>query len=356
MKKVLYIINPKSGTGKKQSIARLADTLTDKTKYEVEIAYTRYAGHATELAAGAADAGYDIVVAVGGDGTVNEVGRALVYRDTALGIIPCGSGNGLARHLAIPMAPQKAIEVINKGVVHCLDHGTINGKPFFCTCGVGFDAFISEKFASAGKRGLLAYVENTLRSGLLYKPQTYSIEDEDGIETCQAFLIACANASQYGNDAYIAPYASMKDGLFDVVVMKPFNAIEAPQVAIQLFKGTLPANSHVKTFQTQKLIIHRQGEGVAHYDGDPFKTGSVIEVAMHHRSFNVVVNEEKHLDNTASQPPVKNLMQLVPEFFEEWKRMPETLMQRTGRDLKRWNKSIKGILGVKGENTGEGEE
>lgn len=339
MKKVLYIINPISGTQRKQGIAKLAETLTDREQYGVELAYTQCAGHATELAAEAAARGVDVVVAVGGDGTVNEVGRALVHTQTALGIIPCGSGNGLARHLCIPLQPEKAIGVINEGVVHKLDYGTVNEKPFFCTCGVGFDAFISEKFANAGRRGLLTYIENTLVSGLRYKPQTYIIEDENGEETCRAFLIACANASQYGNDAFIAPFASMKDGLFDVVVMEPFYTIEAPQVAIQLFNGTLPENSHVKTFKTSHLRIRREGEGVAHYDGDPFWTGNVIDVQLHHQAFNVVVNAHKDTSNS-SQLPIKNLLQRVPDFFNEWKTMPETIINKTGRDLKKLNKNI----------------
>lgn len=338
-KKILYIVNPISGVHQKEKVIEKADALTNRDIYEVEIVQTEYAGHAALLAAEAAEKGFDVVVAVGGDGTVNEVGRAIVHSDTALGIVPCGSGNGLARHLRIPMNVESAIDIINEGVVHKLDYCTVNDKPFFCTCGVGFDAFISEKFANAGKRGLLTYIENTLRSGLNYKPQTYIIEDENGAETCRAFLIACANASQYGNDAYIAPDASMRDGLFDVVVMEPFLPIEAPQVAIQLFNGTLPDNSHVKTFKASHLRIRREGEGVAHYDGDPFITGDVIDINLHHCEFNAIINPRKR-EIMAAQTPVKNLLQLVPEFFSEWKRTPETLLNKTGHDLRKFNKNI----------------
>ncbi len=339
-KKIVYIINPISGTQQKQGIENLARKLTNAEMYDVEIAYTQYAGHATTIAAEAASQGAHIVVAVGGDGTVNEVGRALVHTNTALAIVPCGSGNGLARHLRIPLQPKKAIAIINQGEIHQLDYGTINDRHFFCTCGVGFDAFISEKFAASGKRGLLTYVENTLKSGLQYKPQTYTIEDAEGKESCRAFLIACANASQYGNDAYIAPYASMKDGLLDVVVMEPFNTLEAPQVAFQLFTGTLPANSHVKTFKAESLRITREGSGVAHFDGDPFVTGDTIEVKIHHRGLNIVVNPDKSDTEFPLQAPIQNLMQLVPNFFNEWKRMPETLINKTGRDLKKLNKTL----------------
>ena len=341
MKKIRYIINPISGTQRKQGIAELALSHTDPTRYEVEVVYTEYAGHASLLAAEAVGRGVDVVGAVGGDGTVNEVGRALVHTSTALGIVPCGSGNGLARHLAVPLDARGAIDVLNRCVVHTLDYGTIDSRPFFCTCGVGFDAFVSERFATGGRRGLLAYVENTLRSGLMYKPETYYIEDDNGTVTCKAFLIACANASQYGNDAFIAPYASMKDGLLDVVVMEPFNAIEAPQVALQLFKGTLPANSHVKTFKASKLRLRREGEGVAHFDGDPFWTGSTIDIELHHAALRVVVNAD------GLQKPRdcrKNLLQLVPDFFGEWKTMPEVLLNRTGQDLKKLNRNLIELL------------
>ncbi len=340
-KKLLYIVNPISGTQRKQRIAELAETCTDREQFDVEIAYTQYAGHATLLAQQAAINGCQVVVAVGGDGTVNEVGRALVKTSTALGIIPCGSGNGLARHLCIPLQPRKAIDIINQCVIHKLDYGTINNRPFFCTCGVGFDAFISERFASSNKRGILTYVENTLKSGLQYKPQLYTVKDDNGKETYRAFLIACANASQYGNDAYIAPYASMKDGLLDVVVMEPFNAIEAPQVVLQLFSKQLPKNSHVKTFKAKHLSICREGEGVAHYDGDPFWTGANIDIELHHSAFNVVVNPNKEEQTSfIKQFPIKNLFELIPDFFNEWKRMPENLINKTGRDIKRFFNNV----------------
>ncbi len=340
-KRIVYLVNPISGTQRKQGIARLAEELTNKDLYDVEVHYTAYAGHASVLATDAVEHGVDVVVAVGGDGTVNEVARALVHTPAALAVVPCGSGNGLARHLHIPLNVREAIGIINAGNVKPLDYGTINDRPFFCTCGVGFDAFVSQKFAESGRRGLVTYVENTLREGLLYKPQTYTIESDTSTEECKAFLIACANASQYGNDAFIAPHASMSDGLFDVVVMEPFNAIEAPQVALQLFKGTLPKNSHVKTFQASRIVIHRDSEGAAHCDGDPFFTGRDIEIVMQHKSLNVVVNANA---DSEGLPKGKNLFQLLPDFFQEWRVIPEALLQRTGADIRRLNQNLLGRI------------
>ena len=138
----------------------------------------------------ATEEGADIVVAVGGDGTVNEVARSLIHTETALGIIPCGSGNGLARHLYIPMSPDGALQVLANCHIEALDYGIIDQQPFFCTCGVGFDAFISDRFAKAGRRGLLTYIENTLKEGLKYKPDTYEITIDGERQVYKAFLIA----------------------------------------------------------------------------------------------------------------------------------------------------------------------
>ena len=293
-KRILFIINPISGTKSKDSVTASIKKYLNNNIFDSEIKLTEYAGHAAELATEAAIKGIEIVAAVGGDGTVNEVARALVHTNTALAIIPCGSGNGLARHLHIPLNPHKAIEIINKAVINDLDYGKINGHPFFCTCGLGFDAFVSMKFAEGGKRGFISYIDKTLREGIKYKPETYTIEDENGTEIHKAFLIACANASQYGNNAYIAPKASMKDGLMDIIIMEPFNTIEAPQIILQLFNKSLPSNSHVKMFQARKIHISRPTEGAIHCDGDPIMAGKDIDVELIQKSFKVVINEDAH--------------------------------------------------------------
>ena len=218
-KKIVFIMNPISGSGSKKGIPEAIDKYIDKELFDYEIRTTEYAGHACEIATEAKEQGIDVVVAVGGDGTVNEVARAIAESNTALGIIPRGSGNGLARHLMLPMGVKKCLQLINTCEIHRLDYGKINEHYFFCTCGMGFDAFVSKKFAQAGKRGPITYAENILREGLKYQPETYEIEDETGVHRYKAFLISCANASQYGNNAYIAPRASMSDGLLDVIIM-----------------------------------------------------------------------------------------------------------------------------------------
>ncbi|GAB6958862.1 YegS/Rv2252/BmrU family lipid kinase [Prevotella aurantiaca JCM 15754] len=294
--KILFIMNPKSGVGSKESIPELIEKNIDKELFDYQIANTEYAGHATELAKQAVEDKVGIVVAVGGDGTVNEVGKALINTDTAIGIIPTGSGNGLARHLAIPMNVKKSLQILNQACIHKLDYGIINGIPFFCTCGMGFDAFISMKFAEAGKRGVVTYVQKVLEEGLKYEPQTYDIEDNEGVHHYKAFLISVANASQYGNNAYIAPQASMSDGLLDIIIMEPFDIIDAPQVAIEMFNKTLDKNSKIKTFKAKRIHIHRKEEGVIHYDGDPIMAGKDVEIKLVSKGIKVVVNPSDHKD------------------------------------------------------------
>jgi YegS/Rv2252/BmrU family lipid kinase len=290
--KIVFIMNPISGTLNKSGIPDIIDSTLDKTRFDYEIRLTEHAGHASQIATDAKNNGIDIVVAIGGDGTVNEVARSIVHSHTALGIIPCGSGNGLARHLMLPMNIKKSIEVINMCEIHDLDYGVINGYPFFCTCGMGFDAFVSMRFAEAGKRGPITYVENVLREGLKYKPETYEIEDETGTKRYEAFLISCANASQYGNNAYIAPQASMSDGLMDIIIMEPFDMLEAPQISIDMFNKTLNKNSKIKTFRCKKLHIHRSKPGVIHYDGDPVMTNEDIDVSIEEKGIKIIVNPD----------------------------------------------------------------
>ena len=334
-KEITFIINPISGTHSKDSIPELIGQTIDKNRFDFDIRFTEYAGHASEIANEAVEAHRDIVVAVGGDGTVNEVAYALTHTETALGIIPCGSGNGLARHLCLPMDSKKAIEIINADKVESFDYGVINDLPFFCTCGMGFDAFISLKFAEAGKRGPITYVENVLKEGLKYKPETYEVEDETGTRHFKAFLIACANASQYGNNAYIAPGATMKDGEMDVIIMEPFNALDAPQIAADLFMKTLGNNSKIKTFRAKRIHIHRKEPGAIHYDGDPIMTGTDIDVHIEHHGIRILTNPA--ITEDSSQPNF--LLNAFSDLFNNINNVREDLQE----DLERGSRKIQAI-------------
>ena len=326
-KKIVFILNPISGTHSKKEIPDLIDKLIDHEQFDYDLKLTEYAGHAAEIAKQCATEGIDVVTAIGGDGTVNEVARSLVHSQTALGIIPCGSGNGLARHLCLPLDVKKAIQILNACCIEDFDYGVINDLPFFCTCGMGFDAFISLKFAEAGKRGPITYVENVLKEGLKYQPETYEVEDDSGTRKYKAFLIACANASQYGNNAYIAPGATMKDGEMDVIIMEPFDTLEAPQIAADLFMKTLTNNSKIKTFRTKSLHINRNAAGAIHYDGDPIMTDKDIDVHIEHLGIKIVTNPDAVEDNSQAN----FLLNAFSDFFNNINNVREDIGKRSHR-------------------------
>lgn len=288
-KNITVIVNPISGTKNKTSVIQAIKERLDEKLYDVRIVKTEYAGHGVKIAMEERDKGTDIVVAVGGDGTVNEIGRALIDSQTAMAIIPCGSGNGLARHLHIPMSVSKAIDVINSGKVETIDYGRINTLPFFCTCGVGFDAFISMEFAKKRTRGFVTYIETTLTEFLKYKPEKYTLTIDGDEREYKAFLIAVGNASQYGNNAYIAPKATLTDGLLDVIILKPFKIYDVPVLAYRLFNKSIEGSVHIQKVQCRHVTIHRQNAGSVHLDGEPCEMDKDIDIQIQHNGLNMVV-------------------------------------------------------------------
>lgn len=280
-KSLRAVINPISGTTKKEYVPEVLDKFIDKDKFDIQIRFTQHQGHATTLTKEAIKNNFYGVIAIGGDGTINEVASALCGSNTALGIIPCGSGNGLARHLGIPVNLEKAIQILNVDNVECLDYCTVNDHPFFCTCGVGFDAHVSEKFALSGKRGPLTYIQNTLVEYLKYRPQKYHIEIDDEVISEEAFLIACGNASQYGNNAFIAPKASMHDGLIDVTVIHPFTPLDTAIMSFLLFTRHLDQDINITTYRVPELVIRRSKPGVMHIDGDPIMMQANLHIKCH---------------------------------------------------------------------------
>ena len=280
-RKILAVINPISGTSNKEFMPETIARCIDPDKFDVVVRFPQHASHATLLTEEAIKEGFYGVIAVGGDGTINEVAAALRDSSTALGIIPCGSGNGLARHLGIPMNVEKALEIINLDNIEALDYCTANDRPFFCTCGVGFDAHVSQKFAEARKRGPLSYIQKTLVEYLKYRCKTYSIEMNDRVVTENAFVIACGNASQYGNNAFITPRASMHDGLIDVTVIHPFTPLDTAVLGVLLFTRHIDPDTNINTFRTSELTMHRPKPDVMHIDGEPIMMDADIHIKCH---------------------------------------------------------------------------
>ena len=292
-RKILFIYNPVSGSHRLIPVLPIIEKFIDRDLYDYSIITTQYKGHATEIAREYAARRYDAVIAVGGDGTVNEVGCGLVGTDTALGIIPCGSGNGLARHLGIPMDPFKAVKWLDKSIFTSIDYGIINEHPFFCTCGVGFDAAVSETFSKASTRGMLTYLESVLKEIATYRTESYKLSFEDSSETFETFFVTCANADQWGNNAYIAPTASLQDGILDVIVVHPFSVLDAPLIAFQLFNKQIDKNRNVTVRKCRKLTITRESDGPAHFDGDPITLGKEISIELIPEGIQVLIPDKR---------------------------------------------------------------
>ncbi len=286
-KQILALINPISGTANKDYLPETIRQIVDSSLFDLSIRFTQRPNHAYQLAKEAAGNGYYGVIAVGGDGTVNETASALCDTDTALGIVPNGSGNGLARHLDIPMDINEALEIINSRNIGQYDYCTANDHPFFCTCGVGFDAQVSAKFAKSGKRGPLSYVKSAVSEYLKYRPQSYRITSPEGTIAEKAFIIACGNASQYGNNAYIAPNADMQDGLIDVTVILPITPLDTAMLGILLFSRHIDQDTNIISFRTPSLTIERDKSGIMHLDGETMMMPEKIEIRCHHLGLKV---------------------------------------------------------------------
>lgn len=286
-KQALLIINPISGTSNKKNLDVLVTERLAQNGIKVDTVWTKAAGDATNLAREAAANGYDIVIAAGGDGTINETATALCDTGVTLGIIPCGSGNGLARHLNIPVDVRTAIDIIADGRAEICDHGSVNGRPFFCTFGTGFDAAVSHKFAKSKHRGKYTYLRNTFKEYITYKPEEYVIRANGNIITEHAFVVAVCNASQYGNNAYIAPNASINDGLLDVTIIHYGNILSTALVGLDLMLGSIEKNMLIHTFRAHDITIERKNPGPAHIDGEPLILDSCLDVKCHEHSLSI---------------------------------------------------------------------
>ena len=291
MPKLDFIINPISGGRSKAGFESWISSCPSLDSAQCNLLYTKRKGDAAALAeASKADA----VVAVGGDGTVNEVASALVRKEAAerlpaLGIVPFGSGDGLARHLKLPRKPRKALGVIGKGRELLMDSGVINGQPFFCTCGLGFDAAVAWAFARSGKRGLFQYIKQGLRLWKSYKALDYELLLDGRPLRRKAFLITFANANQWGNNSFIAPMASVCDGLLDITLLRPFPAWKLPLVALRLMTGRLHRQKEVEAFRVRSALVKAAGETVIHYDGEPSLVSGNISVEVRPASLRVIV-------------------------------------------------------------------
>jgi len=265
---LLAIINPLSGTASQTQREQLRLYLARKAEqagYTAEIIVTTHPGHATELATAAVRQGIGRILAVGGDGTINETARALRRSASALGIVPRGSGNGLARHLGIPLDPKKAIDKALSGKPVVIDSGEIGEHPFFCTAGMGFEAYIAHLFAQQPTRGLPTYIRTAYGAFWSYKPRTYSINGHEK----SLFSLTFANAAQFGNNAWIAPQANIADGRLDQCETKPFPKLVSGAIVWRLFNRTLDGSAYWQGESITKSVVASSQPLMIHADGEP---------------------------------------------------------------------------------------
>lgn len=286
----LFILNPNSGTSLGHSmdtVSRSIDAFARKMQHTAHILFTESRGHATELVKENVDKKkWAAIVAVGGDGTVNEIARPLIGRSTPLGILPLGSGNGLARHLGLPLTLEAALKRLFQGSSITIDNGVINDIPFFCTAGIGFDAYVGQLFSEQSSRGFATYANVSLKAYWHYKPQVLVV---NGVAT-DAFSLTFANAGQFGNNAWVAPHASLQDGVLDVCTIKPFPKWFGTLLAYQLFTKQLKSSKYITYRDTTETWIETQVPPIIHYDGEPLQLNTnLIQVKINPQSLNVMV-------------------------------------------------------------------
>lgn len=284
--KVLFVVNRRSGARRRRDIAAI---VRESCPWDYGIAESEAKEDLDWIIGEARGTNVDVVYAVGGDGTVHEVAKRLIGQRIALGILPTGSGNGFARHIGLPMNPRLTLQACSKMRIEAIDTATVNGIPFIGTMGIGFDAWVAEQFATSSVRGLKTYASIALRGLLAYEAAEYDITIDGQRQTCRALIVAIANASQYGNNARIAPLASLQDGLLDVVIIDRMSPFAIPAAGARLFQGTLHRAKGVAMQQGRQIVIRRPAAGAGHLDGEPVSLPDTLTIEVVPRSLRVLL-------------------------------------------------------------------
>ncbi|MGH2623912.1 MAG: diacylglycerol/lipid kinase family protein [Sphingobacterium sp.] len=287
-KRILFVINPISGGKKKTTFNKQVLEVLDLNRFDPTFKITDHANHAFELAKQAIEEKYDAVIAVGGDGTINEIGSALVGTQMPLGIIPEGSGNGLALYLGVPMNESAALRRIKRFETVQIDCGRVSDNYFFNIAGIGFDASVSDKFAGETFRGPAGYLRTVVNLLSKYKPKKYNLLIDGKPFEREAFMISVANSPQYGNNAYIAPNASINDGILDVCIVHKFPLYTLPLMVFHLFNKTADQSEYVEIIPGKQITIQQQESAPVHLDGEPMDLGESIEIQVIPKSLHII--------------------------------------------------------------------
>jgi len=289
--RIRFIINPISGVGKKGIIPELIERHLDHDQFDYDIVFTEYRRHAKELAQQSSKENIDIVCAVGGDGSVHEVGTALIGTKTQLAIIPTGSGNGLARHLNIPLSIDKAIQNINEMNTLQMDTVLVNDKPFLNAGGYGFDALIAKKFDEGKKRGFFTYIKLVLKEFFKYNPVNVSVDINGEVKSMPVMLCTIANASEFGNGFCVSPKSDVTDGKIELFILKPFRFWSMPLLAFQFFRRRTDRSKFTEIISFEKARI-RLTKSIAHYDGEPFDVRNELNVQVVPKSLHILAGKK----------------------------------------------------------------
>lgn len=289
--KIVFILNPISGfrNFRRRNIRSKISKAILKENVNGEIRYSEYAGHSYEIAKKAVEEGVKNIVVAGGDGSINEVAKALTNTDVVLGIIPAGSGNGLAHHLKMPFGINKILKILHKGNIKQADILNVNGNYAVSVAGIGFDAIVAERYSKDKNRGFFSYFQAAITEYFNYKPEKVTIKTDDMEITESIFFMVLANSNQFGYNFRIAPNADLFDGYIDVVIVKNVPIIAAPLSSIQIFTGHANKSLYISSFKTKKLTIIREKEGIINVDGDPYHTEKEINAQVMEAALNIVV-------------------------------------------------------------------
>lgn len=319
--KILFIINPVSGIGKQKVVEPCIEKILDKDKFNYEITYTEYAHHATEIAKKATEQNFNCVVAVGGDGSINDCVRGLIGSQTRLGIIPAGSGNGLARCLHIPLNMEKAIDVINTYNHINIDTINLNNIPYASIAGIGFDALIAKEFTGNKTRGFQTYLRLTLQDYTNYTPKHYKLLIDDQIVETDALFISFSNSNQFGYNAVVAPKALVNDGLMDISIVRKIPLALAPLMVQMMFFRQLDKSPYVQTFEAKNVKVLDFEDRLVNLDGEGIELeDKELNFSVNPKSLNVIIPTEKQSEVFPGETKIAELIKQLRNKVENIKK------------------------------------